>query len=129
LSGDRPPKRIKSYISKDFRGFDIIAKAPRAVKSRGRESNPKEMQGMTNSILPNDNNNDRIDRLETLMERLINVNLSNQEQIGFLAATLCDTRQSIGGMGDRMAHLETGQAETHRKIDIILQHITGMGQP
>lgn len=81
---------------------------------------------MTNSILPNDNN-ERIDRLEALMERLINVNLSGQEQVGFLAATLKDTRQSI-------AHLEAGQAETNRKlaetdrkIDIILQHITGMG--
>lgn len=88
---------------------------------------------MTGNILPSDNN-DRIDRLEALMERLINVNLSNQEQIGFLAATLRDTRQNIG---DRLAHLETelaetnqkidsGQAEMNRKIDIILQHITGM---
>jgi hypothetical protein len=87
------------------------------------------MQGMTNSILPNDNNNDRIDRLEGLMERLINVNLATQSQLGFLAGTMQDTRQNI-------AHLEAGQAETNRKlaetdrkIDIILQHITGMGQP
>jgi predicted DNA-binding helix-hairpin-helix protein len=55
---------------------------------------------MTANILPNDNN-DRIDRLEALMERLINVNLATQSQIGFLAGT-------------------------DRKIDIILRHITGM---
>jgi hypothetical protein len=76
---------------------------------------------MTNGILPSDNN-DRIDRLEGLMERLINVNLATQSQMGFLAGTMQDMRQNI-------AHLEAGQAETNRKIDIILQHITGMGQP
>lgn len=80
---------------------------------------------MTANILPNDDN-DRIDRLEALMERLINVNLSTQEQVGFLAGTLKDTRQSIAKMDDRLSHLEAGQNETNRKIDIILRHITGM---
>jgi phage shock protein A len=80
---------------------------------------------MTGTILPNDNN-DRIDRLENLIERLINVNLATQSQIGFLAGTMQDLRQNV-------AHLESGQAETNqklaetdRKIDIILHHITGM---
>jgi hypothetical protein len=80
---------------------------------------------MTANILPNDNN-DRIERLETLMERLIDVSLSTQNQIGFLAGTLLETRQNIAKMDDRLSHLETGQAETNRKIDIILRHITGM---
>jgi hypothetical protein len=80
---------------------------------------------MTSSILPNDNN-DRIERLETLMERLVDVSLSTQNQMGFLAGTLVETRQNIAKMDDRLSHLEAGQAEANRKIDIILRHITGM---
>ncbi|MGB8701533.1 MAG: hypothetical protein WCD18_19125 [Thermosynechococcaceae cyanobacterium] len=87
---------------------------------------------MTASMLPSDN--DRIERLETLMERLININLSTQSQIGFLADTLKDTRERLARVDDRLAHLDTGfaetnqkLAETNRKIDIILKHITGIG--
>jgi hypothetical protein len=79
---------------------------------------------MTSNILPNDSDsNDRINRLEDLMERLINVNLSTQEQMGFIAGVLKDTRQSTD---KRFSHLETDVSEINRKVDIILRHITGI---
>jgi chromosome segregation ATPase len=70
---------------------------------------------------------ERVQRLEGLMERLININLSTQEQIGFLAATLRDARQEITSIDQRLTHLEIGQSDLNRKLDIILQHITGTG--
>jgi hypothetical protein len=92
--------------------------------TEGVNQSHKELQGMTSNILSNDNNNnERIDRLEALMERLINVNLSTQEQMGFLAGVLKDTRLNTD---KRFSHLETDVSEINRKIDIILRHITGM---
>jgi hypothetical protein len=77
---------------------------------------------------------ERVERLEGLMERLINVSLSTQEQVGFLAAILRDTRKDVTGISDRIQHLEqgqqtleAGQSELNRKLDLVLQRLTGFG--
>jgi chromosome segregation ATPase len=76
---------------------------------------------------------ERVEHLEKLMERLININLSTQEQIGFLAATLRDTRQDVANidqrlthLDQRLTHLDAGQSDLNLKLDVILRHITGM---
>jgi hypothetical protein len=73
---------------------------------------------------------EQINRLRDLVDKLINAQLTSQEQLGFLASVTRQTRQDVAGLSGKIDHLEQTLSEQigeqDRKIDLILQHLTGL---